>query len=233
MTVAAPVDPLRWKRLRDLLDRALDLEPADRSYFVASLAAGDEELRADLTRLLVEHARNESERSLDPVKLAAELLVDSHEAVDADESARVGQSVGAFRLLRLIGTGGMGAVYLAERKVDNLVHRVALKVVRGEGVSAATRERFERERQILASLAHRTSAFCSKAVRPTMASRTTRWNTSTASRSPTTAAREASASATACNCLIDVASALSHAHQTLIVHRDIKPSNVLVTGTDV
>ncbi|MEO7935990.1 MAG: serine/threonine-protein kinase, partial [Dokdonella sp.] len=230
MTLSTPLDPRRWKRLRDLLDRALDLESAERSPFVASLQGEDAELRFDLARLLAENARNENERSFDPVELAAALLVDPHEAVDAEDQARVGEHIGAFRLLRLIGTGGMGAVYLAERKVDNFAHRVALKVIRGEGVSSAARERFERERQILANLVH-----------PNIGILFEGGQTDDGQPYYTMEYVEGVAITEYCRdhsldveqrvrLLIDVASALSHAHQNLVVHRDIKPSNILVTS---
>ncbi|MEO7430732.1 MAG: serine/threonine-protein kinase, partial [Dokdonella sp.] len=145
------------------------------------------------------------------------------------DHARVGESIGAFRLLRLIGTGGMGAVYLAERKVDNFVHRVALKIVRGEGVSAAARERFERERQILANLVH-----------PNIGILFEGGQTDDGQPYYTMEYVDGVAITDYCRdhaldvdqrirLLIDVASALSHAHQNLIVHRDIKPSNILVT----
>ncbi|MEO5559105.1 MAG: serine/threonine-protein kinase [Dokdonella sp.] len=229
MTLPTPIDPVRWKRLRDLLDRALDLRSEERAAFVASLGSGEDDLRVDLARLLAEHARNQNERSFDPVELAAALLVNPHEPIDAEDQARVGEFIGAFRLLRLIGTGGMGAVYLAERKVDNFVHRVALKVVRGEGVSTAARERFERERQILANLVH-----------PNIGILFEGGQTDDGQPYYTMEYVDGVAITDYCRdhgfdvdqrvrLLIDVASALSHAHQSLIVHRDIKPSNILVT----
>ncbi len=230
MTLSTPLDAHRWKRLRDLLDRALDLEPNKRAEFVAAMDTQDADLRVDLARLLAENARNEIERSFDPVERAAALLVNPDEATDAADAARVGQHVGPFRLLQLIGTGGMGAVYLAERKVDNFVRRVALKVVRGDGVSPAARERFERERQILANLVH-----------PNIGTLFEGGQTDDGQPYYTMEYVDGVVITDYCRdhgldveqrvrLLIDVASALSHAHQSLIVHRDIKPSNILVTA---
>src|SRR5262249_29764164 len=65
----------------------------------------------------------------------------------------LGQHFGAYRVTRLLGVGGMGVVYLAERADGKFRHQVALKVVQ-TGVGASARERFERERRILARLAH-------------------------------------------------------------------------------
>ena len=224
------MDAHRWQRLRVLLDRALDMDDAEQKAMIAALPAADAELGEDLQRLLVQHASNEQQRSLDPVELGAPLFLDTQHAADASETARVGQHIGAFKLLRLIGTGGMGAVYLAERNVENFVHRVALKVVRGESVSAAARERFERERQILANLVH-----------PNIG--TLFEGGQTAEGQPYYTMEYVDGIAITAYCrdrqlsveqrvrlLIDVAAALSHAHQNLVVHRDIKPSNILVSA---
>jgi serine/threonine-protein kinase len=153
------------------------------------------------------------------------------EAAAAAEEDRVGRQVGAYRLLRLIGSGGMGSVYLAERSDENLMHRVALKVVRAEAVSPAARERFERERQILARLVH-----------PHIASLYDGGQTAEGQPFYTMEYVDGVPVTDYCrDCLhdvpsrvrllIDVAGALACAHQNLVVHRDIKPSNILVDAS--
>ncbi|MEO5623201.1 MAG: serine/threonine-protein kinase [Dokdonella sp.] len=231
MTRSTPMDPQRWQRLRAVLDHALDLEGDERSAFLATLPALDDEFRDDLLRLLAQHARDEQNAPFDPVDMAASLLADAAaDANDADR-VRVGQHVGAFTLLRLIGTGGMGAVYLAERHVENFAHRVALKVMRAESASAAARERFERERQILANLVH-----------PHIGTLFEGGQTEEGQPYYTMEYVDGVPITDYCRdrqlgveqrvrLLIDVAGALSHAHQSLVVHRDIKPSNILVTAS--
>src|SRR5206468_3855965 len=66
----------------------------------------------------------------------------------------VGQRIGAHRLLRLVGEGGMGSVYLAEREDGEFAQRAALKLIRAEIMSEEARTRFVRERKILAGLLH-------------------------------------------------------------------------------
>jgi tetratricopeptide (TPR) repeat protein len=221
-----PMDAARWQRLRGLLDSALDLDNSEHAAFVAALPTDAADLRDELRELLACHARNESQRTLDPVELAAPwLLEDEH----AEEISRVGGWIGAFHVLRLIGTGGMGAVYLAERKVDNFVHRVALKVMREGSPSAFARERFERERQILADLVH-----------PHIGTLFEGGQTDEGQPYYTMEFVDGVPITDYCRdhalgvpqrlrLLLDVAAALSHAHQNLIVHRDVKPSNVLVS----
>ncbi len=222
------IDPLRWQRLRALLDQAMDQDVAARAVFVAGLQGDDAELRDDLQRLLIQHARDEEHSSLDPYAVMAPLILGATE-INAEED-RIGQQIGVYRLLRLIGSGGMGSVYLAERSTDNFLQRVALKVIRGEVATAAARERFERERQILARLVH-----------PHIAPLYDGGQTPDGQPFYTMEYVDGLPITEYCNTrldnvrarvklLIDIAGALACAHQNLVVHRDIKPSNILVTA---
>ncbi len=222
------VDPQRWRRLRTLLDQAMDHDGAARVAFVDSLCAADAELREDLQRLLIQHARDEEEISIDPYALAAPLILAAADATTEED--RIGQQIGVYRLLRLIGSGGMGSVYLAERNTDNFVQRVALKVIRGEVATAAARERFERERQILARLVH-------PHIAPLYDGGQTPdgqpfYTMEYVDGVPITeyCADHLSDVRSRVRLLIDIAGALACAHQNLVVHRDIKPSNILVTA---
>src|SRR5262249_52370005 len=140
----------RWGRLKPLLDRALDLPREQRDAFCAELPAGDADLREDLQRLLAEQGQTLPAFKEGAAQLAAPLL--DRDAADRAENA-VGQQFGAYRVTRLLGIGGMGVVYLAERTDGKFSHQVALKVVQ-TGIGAVAHERFERERRILARLVH-------------------------------------------------------------------------------
>jgi serine/threonine-protein kinase len=224
------MDALRWQRLRAWLDRGLDLDASEHAAFVAGLPAGDADLRDELHRLLAEHARTDARAWEDPVALAATRLLGATPAARDDDRERVGGQIGPYRLLELIGTGGMGAVYRAERKIQRFTHRVALKVMSLGMTSPAMRERFERERQILAGLVH-----------PNIGTLFEGGETPEGQPYYTMEYVEGMAITEFCRerdlpperrvgLLIDVATALSHAHQNLVVHRDIKPSNILVTA---
>jgi serine/threonine protein kinase len=222
------IDPQRWRRLRALLDSAMDYDGAARLAFVDALQGEDAELREDLQRLLIQHARDEEEISIDPYALAAPLIL-AATATNAEED-RIGQQIGVYRLVRLIGSGGMGSVYLAQRNTDNFVQCVALKVIRGEVATAAVRERFERERQILARLVH-------PHIAPLYDGGQTAegqpfYTMEYVDGVPITeyCAEHLSDVRSRVRLLIDIASALACAHQNLVVHRDIKPSNILVTA---
>jgi len=146
-----------------------------------------------------------------------------------DENALLGTRVGPYRILFLLGSGGMGSVYLADHTDASISRRVALKVMRNR-YGRSARERFARERRMLASLAHPQIAALydsgeteAGALYYTMEYvQGDRITTYCRERVPTVAGR--------IEILRDVASALACAHRSLIIHRDIKPSNVLVSS---
>jgi len=151
------------------------------------------------------------------------------EARNERENARVGETVGSYKLIRLIETGGMGAVYLAERSAEDFVHRVAVKILHSEVASASSRERFDREREILAGLTHPNIAALFEGGQTS--DNLPFYTMEFVSGVPITEYCRTHSLRTAerLKLLLKVASALAYAHQSLIVHRDIKPSNVLVT----
>jgi serine/threonine-protein kinase len=136
-------------------------------------------------------------------------------------------------LLRVIGEGGMGSVYLAERQGGDFVQRVALKVVRAEFASPEARERFVRERNVLARLVH-----------PHIAQFHDGGLTADGSPYFTLEYVEGEPITTWCDVhrldvhqritlALQVCAAVAYAHRNLIVHRDLKPSNILVNADGV
>jgi len=214
-----------WGRLRPLLDRALDLPRDAQAQFLAELSESDAELRDDLARLLAEHARTSPLVENVAADVAAPLLQSSLAVDGADQ---LGRRFGAYRVTRLLGIGGMGVVYLAERADGKFSQQVALKVVQ-TGVGASAHERFERERQILARLVHPNIAPLYDGGE--LADGQAFYTMEYVDGAPITLyCVEAGCDIDArVRLLRDVAATLAYAHRNLVVHRDIKPSNILVT----
>lgn len=227
MAAIGPVDPQRWRRLRPLLEQALDIDdPAARAAFLQALPAEQQELRAQIESLLAAHA--DAPPMASPVAALAAHVVSAEEAETRADQERVGTRVGEFQLLRLLGSGGMGAVYLAERDSGGFRQRVALKLIRGSARSGSVRLRFAHERQILAQLRH-----------PNIAALLGGGETDDGS--PWFSMEYVDGQAITDYCrerglgmegrlrlLARAGAALAYAHRNLVVHRDIKPSNVLV-----
>jgi eukaryotic-like serine/threonine-protein kinase len=152
------------------------------------------------------------------------------ESVDGEVSELPGDAVGPYRLIRELGKGGMGTVWLAERS-DGLIQRpVALKLPRGTWRRRTLSKRMGRERHILAALNHPNIA------RLYDAGLTDEGNPWLALEyvegRPIDESCESSQAGIdeRLRLVLDVASAIAHAHARLIVHRDLKPSNILVTA---
>ncbi len=142
-----PVDPDRWRALSPYLDEALDL-PSDeaRAAWLASLAARDAALAADLRSLLDEH-----DAARESAFLEGAIGTAFH---PGPTSSLAGQVVGSYRLISLIGEGGMGSVWLAERCDGRFEGRAAVKLLNLALMGRAVEGRFRREGTILARVTH-------------------------------------------------------------------------------
>ena len=130
--------PQRFRQVRNVFDALLDREPATRTAFLEEACHGDEELRSEVQRLADAHEQGPGwlEQGA-PVPMPARFE---------------GRQVGPYEILRELGEGGMGTVYLAARADAVFRKVVAIKIVRAEAATADILRRFQQEREILASL---------------------------------------------------------------------------------
>ena len=207
---------LRWQRLQELFDGLVATPPAARSEWLAGLDADDELKREALALVEAEDSGNSGMTG--QLRQAAERM---------SSAPPLDRRIGAYRLMREIGSGGMGTVFLAERVDDTFSQRVAIKLLRGIPTREST-ERMRRERQILADLSH-----------PHIARLLDGGNTSDGEPylvmeyvdgMPLNAFCSAQALPLVARLrlLQKICGAVQFAHQRLVIHRDLKPANVLV-----
>ena len=213
----------RFLRLEALFDAALAVPPPERAAWCAARCAGDRELERELLALLARDERLAETVTLTPLHLCEPALDASLE-----RGVRPDSRVGAYQLREEIGRGGMGRVLRAVRHENGIEREVAIKFVRREVLSPATRQRFVREHRALAMLDHPGIARLFDAGEtadgtPYVAMELVRGETL-----PDYCATRALGIADRIVLFRQVLAAVSHAHRHLIVHRDIKPANVLV-----
>jgi serine/threonine protein kinase len=216
----APGAAARWEAARALFDLAADHPPAEWDAIVVREAGGDELLQGEVLRLLA--ALDADHLDLDHPRF---------ELGPPEEGAeRLGAVIAPYRLVRVVGHGGMGTVYEGVRADGAYEQRVAIKFIRpilGAEVMAA---RFRRERQILAALEHRNIARlldggATERGEPYFVMEyvdgepITAW---AAARRLTIGDR--------LRLFLQACAAVEHAHGKFVVHRDIKPANILVTA---
>ena len=220
------LDPARWEKVTLLFEEALSRAPAERAEYL-STASGDPEVRRAVEALLAADERPAAVLDASPAALAA---LAASPPGDDDTPEPPGRLVGPWRIVRELGRGGMGAVYLAERADDQYRKRVALKLVKRGMDTDEILRRFRRERQILASLEHPNIARvhdggATDDGRPWLVMEYVegeRIDRYCDERKLDAAGRLRLVAA--------VCRAAEHAHRNRIVHRDIKPSNILVTA---
>ncbi|MCA9736247.1 MAG: tetratricopeptide repeat protein [Gemmatimonadota bacterium] len=208
-----------WERVSECFEEALALPESARAAWLDALRAREPAVADEVGSLLGFHD-------------GAAVLDEVPEALIADALGPWGDAptlIGSFRVLRTLGTGGMGAVYLGERADADFQQRVALKLVRRGFDSPALRERFLRERRILARLEHPNIArlvdggltddglpfFAMEYVDGVPLHRF--------------ADDRRLSIETRLELFAQVCDAVDHAHRQLVVHRDLKPANVFVT----
>lgn len=218
-----PMDAARWERIQELFHGAADLPPAERQRFLAQECGADAALIARVLEL-VEADREEGAVPLDQglAPLAGRLLD------QLPEGAIPEGAFGPYRIVRVLGEGGMGVVYLAERAgVGGLV---AIKVLRDAWLSPERRERFALEQRTLAQLHHPGIAQLHDV--GTLADGTPWFVMEYVEGASLTAwCQEHSASLVErLHLFRSVCEAVQHAHEHAVIHRDLKPSNIQVTA---
>lgn len=214
----------QWSRVRALFDELIGLDEARLNARLRELKAEQPDIAAELTELLASHAGAHQWFG----EMAADL--GRQRAAEIDASWAQNRTIGPYALNGLLGTGGMGSVFRAQRADGELDREVALKVVPAGLDSPQAIQRFASERDILASLSHPNiaqllDAGVSEDGKPWFAMEFV-------SGQPITNwcdARQLSLRQRV-ELFLQLANAVQFAHRNLIVHRDLKPSNVLVTG---
>ena len=221
------MDDAIFRRADALLDAALDLPPSERAAFLDRECGGETGLRERVESLLrhIETAPG----FLAPGGTQAEAVLGVLGAIGADDVEAAGRIIGAYRIEREIGRGGMAVVYLASRADGHFDQKVALKLINAGRHGEETIRRFGRERQILA-----------RAVHPNIARLFDGGLTSDGR--PWFAMEHVAGEPIDAYCdrkglpvnrrlalFLRVASAVAYAHRNLVVHRDIKPANILVS----
>ncbi|MCA9284752.1 MAG: tetratricopeptide repeat protein [Phycisphaerales bacterium] len=220
---------VRHERLQAIFEAMLALPADARGAALESACAGDPELRAEVEQLLADADRSDCLED-DAIDRGAHLapLEPSGPADEAGPGPPT-EAIPGFRILRLLGEGGMGAVYEAEQGRPR--RRVALKLIRSSLVTETLRRRFRREAEALGRLKHPGIAQIymvgvggdGRSARPYLAMELIE------GQAVTTFARSRNLDLRArLELAARLCDAVEHAHQRGVIHRDLKPANVLV-----
>ena len=216
------MDSARWQHIQTLFHEAADLPADERQIFLRDACRGDDAVLAEVRSMLEEDSRGASLLDGDVATLAHAMVCHNvcHDGGAGD--------FGPYRILKPLGEGGMGAVYLAER--DDLGSLVAIKVLRDAWLSPARRERFLSEQRTLAQLNHPSIARLYDA--DTLADGTPWFAMEYVDGLPLTEHcwQRRAAMRERLQTFRAVCEAVRYAHQYAIIHRDLKPSNILVTA---
>lgn len=210
--------PQQWGKIKELFGAALDLDPAQRAGFLRDACGGDENLRIEVESLLAAHDESD-------------LLSNSSWREQLLPDLQAPKSIGPYQLIRKLGEGGMGQVWLAEQ-TSPVRRQVALKLIRAGMFDESLLQRFQSERQSLAMMDHPAIAKVFEAG-------------STPEGQPYLAMEYVPGLPITKYCdekkltirerlelFIKACEGIQHAHQKAIIHRDLKPANILVVEID-
>jgi tetratricopeptide (TPR) repeat protein/predicted Ser/Thr protein kinase len=213
----------QWQKVQEIFGAAADLAAEEQRRLLDSACGLDSALRQEVESLLVAD-RAGGERITAALEDAAQSLLGA--------DPMLGARLGPWRVVREIGRGGMGSVYLATRDDEQFQQQAAIKLVRYGLDTAELLDRFRRERQILANLDH---PYIARLVdggstpegRPFLVMEYVEGQSIGGwlrDRGPSVEER--------CRLFLKVCEAVAYAHRNLVVHRDLKPGNILITAGD-
>lgn len=201
-----------WEKVKEIFNRAIELAPDEREKFLSSFQNGDAHLRREAEKLLAADEKSGAQ----------------FEDFSFVSARNVKEKIGRYKILREIGAGGMGTVYLAER--EDLAQKVALKIIRRGADSDVVVRRFRKEQEILAALEHANIARLldvgiSDEGLPFLAMEYVKGTDLLAYCAENNLSLDAKL-----KLFRKICDAVAYAHSRLIVHRDLKPSNILVNS---
>lgn len=212
------MDSARWQRIQEVFHDAAGLPRPEQPSFLRKACGNDHEMIAEVNAMLDQDVAPDSLLDRNLAQLAHEILNAS--------MPLAAKEFGPYRITKLLGEGGMGVVYLAER--EDLGTQVAIKVLRDAWLSPSRRERFVSEQRTLAQLNHPSIARLYDAA--TMDNGTPYFVMEYVEGVPLTQyCRDKRCSIEERLRLFQsVCEAVQHAHGNAVIHRDLKPSNILV-----
>jgi serine/threonine protein kinase/Tol biopolymer transport system component len=216
------ITPERWRQIERLYHAALEREESQRAAYLHEVCAGDDALRQEVESLLAQQTAAGSFLETPALEVAAKALAEDH-----SQSSLVGRKLGAYKIVSMLGAGGMGEVYQA--RDTKLGRDVAIKVLPAEFVHDAERlARFQREARMLAALNHPNIATIygleqSEGVHYLVMELVPGHTLAERVRAGALKMEEALRVAA------QIAEALEAAHEKGVIHRDLKPANVKVT----
>ncbi|MDX2147562.1 MAG: protein kinase [Planctomycetota bacterium] len=237
MSASEPMTPERFAQIRRIFAEALGTASGDRPALIARLTAGDEALRREVERLLAAHERAAAGNGLEEAVgrvIGAEAVAIVGTRERGSSVYQPGDRLDRYLIVRELGEGGFGVVYLAEQ-VEPVKRQVAIKVIRPGMDRRAVIARFEQERQSLAMMNHPNVAkVLDGGVTQRERGGTPYFVMEYVRGEPITAFCAARRFNTRqrMELFVPVCEAVQHAHQMGVVHRDLKPSNILVEEVD-
>jgi serine/threonine protein kinase len=216
----------RWQQIQSLFEQLVDTGENERAVYLARACGDDTDLRSSVESLLKSDARREDVLQ-HAIGEAAESLLEAH------QDRLIGTRVGPYRIVSILGHGGMSTVYRGERDDSQYKQIVAIKVLQHATLHPRLRSRLHSERHILATLDHPSiarlidSGDLEDGTPYLVMEHVDGKSIDTYCDSRTLFVRER------IELFIQVCAAVQYAHRNLVVHRDIKPSNIFVTEEGV
>ncbi|MGA8779329.1 MAG: serine/threonine-protein kinase, partial [Terracidiphilus sp.] len=222
--------PERWEQIRNVLEKALELTPEQRSAFLDGACSSDPSLRKEVESLLADSANVPS--GFLQSSAMAEMISAELEGVGSVAALEAGQEFAQrFQLIRKLGEGGMGQVWLAEQTLP-VQRQVALKLIKAGMYDESVARRFESERQSLAIMGHPAIAKVFDA--GTTPQGQPYFVMEYVPGLPVTeyCDQKKLTIRDRLELFIEACEGVQHAHQKAIIHRDLKPANILVVEVD-